>query len=46
MRFTKHVLKERGIVDSLHVRAPLPEMDAHAITDMRVMLSDLQAHFS
>ena len=46
MRFTKHVLKERGIVDSLHVRAPLPEMDSHAITDMRVMLADLQAHFS
>lgn len=46
MRFTKHVLKERGIVDSLYVRAPLPEMDSHAITDMRVMLADLQAHFS
>ena len=46
MRFTKHVLRERGIVDSLHVRAPLPEMDSHAITDMRVMLSDLQANFS
>ena len=46
MRLTKHVLKERGIADALHVRAPLPEMDSQAIADMRVMLSDLQSHFS
>jgi 4-hydroxy-tetrahydrodipicolinate synthase len=45
MRLTKHVLAQRGIADARHVRAPLPEMDAHAQRDADTMLADLLAEF-
>ena len=45
MRLTKHVLARRGIADSCHVRAPLPEMDACARRDADTMLADLLAEF-
>ncbi len=41
MRMTKYVLHKRGIVDALYVRAPLPELDAHALRDIDQMLEDL-----
>lgn len=45
MRFTKYLLKKRGIADALHVRAPLPELDEFTQRDIDLMLSDLQAVF-
>jgi 4-hydroxy-tetrahydrodipicolinate synthase len=45
MRFTKYLLKKRGIADALHVRAPLPELDDFTQRDIDLMLSDLQAVF-
>lgn len=45
MRLTKYVLKQRGIVDRVHVRAPLPELDEPARRDIDQMLADLQAVF-
>ena len=41
MRLTKYVLKQRGIADRLHVRAPLPELDEFARQDVDTMLADL-----
>ena len=43
MRLTKYVLKQRGIVDRLHVRAPLPELDEFARQDIDTMVEDLKA---
>ncbi|MGB0581617.1 MAG: dihydrodipicolinate synthase family protein [Limisphaerales bacterium] len=45
MRLTKYVLRQRGIVDSLHVRAPLPELDEFTRRDIDRMLDDLRAVF-
>ncbi|MDF1858685.1 MAG: dihydrodipicolinate synthase family protein [Verrucomicrobiales bacterium] len=45
MRFTKYLLKRRGVADALHVRAPLPELDEFTQRDIDLMLSDLQAVF-
>lgn len=45
MRFTKYVLSKRGIVDALHVRAPLPELDEFTRRDIDRMLADLKAAF-
>ncbi len=45
MRLTKYVLRQRGIADALHVRAPLPEFDDPTKQDIDNMLSDLQAVF-
>jgi len=45
MRLTKYVLARRGIADALHVRAPLPEMDAFTQRDVDTMLADLLAEF-
>ena len=42
MRLTKYVLKQRGIADRLHVRAPLPEFDAYARQDVDAMLADVR----
>ena len=41
MRLTKYVLKQRGIVDCLEVRAPLPQLDEHTQKDINLMLADL-----
>ena len=41
MRLTKYVLKQRGIADRLHVRAPLPELDEFTRQDVDTMLEDL-----
>ena len=41
MRLTKYVLKQRGIVDRLHVRAPLPELDDLARQDIDAMLEEV-----
>ncbi len=45
MRMTKYVLKQRGITDRLHVRAPLPELDEFTRQDIDTMLADLKAVF-
>ena len=45
MRLTKYVLKQRGITDSLHVRAPLPELDEFTRQDIDTMLEDLKTLF-
>jgi 4-hydroxy-tetrahydrodipicolinate synthase len=45
MRLTKYVLKQRGIMDRLHVRAPLPELDEFTRQDIDTMLADLKAVF-
>jgi 4-hydroxy-tetrahydrodipicolinate synthase len=42
MELTKYILKKRSIVDALHVRAPLPKLDAQAQQDLDLMLQDLQ----
>ena len=46
MRLTKYVLKQRGISDRLHVRAPLPELDEFTQLDIDRMLEDLKALLS
>ncbi|MCP4512464.1 MAG: dihydrodipicolinate synthase family protein, partial [Fuerstiella sp.] len=43
MRLTKYVLKQRGIIDRLHVRAPLPELDEFTRQDIDTMVEDLKA---
>ena len=43
MRLTKYVLKKRGIIDRLHVRAPLPELDEFTRKDIDTMVEDLKA---
>ena len=45
MRSTKYVLKQRGITDRLHVRAPLPELDEFNRQDINTMVEDLKALF-
>ena len=45
MRLTKYVLKQRGITDRLHVRAPLPELDQFTRQDIDTMVEDLKALF-
>ena len=45
MRLTKYVLKQRGIIDRLHVRAPLPELDEFTRQDIDTMVEDLKALF-
>ena len=45
MRLTKYVLKQRGITDRLHVRAPLPELDEFTRQDIDTMMEDLKALF-
>jgi 4-hydroxy-tetrahydrodipicolinate synthase len=45
MRLTKYVLARRNIAEALHVRAPLPEMDAFTQRDADTMLADLLAEF-
>ena len=45
MRLTKYVLKQRGIMGRLHVRAPLPELDEFTRQDIDTMLADLKAVF-
>ena len=45
MRLTKYVLKQRGIIDRLHVRAPLPELDEFTRRDIDAMVKDLKALF-
>jgi len=45
MRLTKYVLKQRGITDRLHVRAPLPELDEFTRQDIDTMVEDLKALF-
>jgi 4-hydroxy-tetrahydrodipicolinate synthase len=45
MRLTKYVLKQRGITDRLHVRAPLPELDEFTRQDINTMVEDLKALF-
>ena len=45
MRSTKYVLKQRGITDRLHVRAPLPELDEFTRQDINTMVEDLKALF-
>ena len=45
MRLTKYVLKQRGVMDRLHVRAPLPELDEFTRQDIDTMLADLKAVF-
>ena len=46
MRLTKYVLKKRGVVDALHVRAPLPELDECTQRDIDQMLADLESSLS
>lgn len=41
MRLTKYVLARRGVIDSLGVRAPTPELDAAAIADIDANLVEL-----
>lgn len=41
MRLTKYVLARRGVIDSLNVRAPTPELDAAAIADIDANLVEL-----
>ncbi len=41
MRLTKYVLMRRGICDRQSVRAPLPELDAHARKDVDAMIAEL-----
>ena len=45
MRLTKYVLKQRGITDRQHVRAPLPELDGFTRQDIDTMVEDLKALF-
>jgi len=45
MRLTKYVLKQRGITDRQHVRAPLPELDEFTRQDIDTMVEDLKALF-
>lgn len=45
MRLTKYVLRQRGIADRLHTRAPLPNLDEFTRQDIDAMLSDLKAVF-
>lgn len=42
MELTKYILKKRGIVDALHVRAPLPKLDSYAQEDLDEILKDLK----
>ncbi len=41
MELTKYVLKKREVVDALHVRAPLPKLDALAKHDLDLIIQDL-----
>ena len=41
MRLTKRVLNQRGIANSCHVRAPLPELDHLSESNIDLMLNDL-----
>ncbi len=41
MRLTKHVLKRRGVIDGVGVRAPTPDLDAAAIADIDANLVEL-----
>ncbi|PHR95459.1 MAG: dihydrodipicolinate synthase family protein [Blastopirellula sp.] len=41
MRLTKYVLKQRSVVERLHVRASLPKLDKTARQDIDTMLADL-----
>lgn len=43
MRLTKNVLASRGLGNTVHVRAALPEMDAFTLRDVETMLADLRA---
>ena len=45
MQLTKYVLKQRGITDRQHVRAPLPELDKFTRQDIDTMVEDLKALF-
>ena len=45
MRLTKYVLKGRGIVEALRVRAPLPELDDFTKKGIDRMLEDLETSF-
>lgn len=45
MRLTKYVLRQRGVVDRMHVRAPLPPLDDFARRDIDQMLADLESDF-
>ncbi|MDP7020265.1 MAG: dihydrodipicolinate synthase family protein, partial [Pirellulaceae bacterium] len=45
MRLTKYVLKQRGVTDRLHVRAPLPELDEFTRRDIDTMVEDLRRGF-
>lgn len=42
MKLTKHVLARRGLGNTAHVRAALPEMDEWAIRDVDTMLDELR----
>ncbi|WP_298486020.1 dihydrodipicolinate synthase family protein [uncultured Maribacter sp.] len=42
MELTKYILKKRGVVDALYVRAPLPKLDKYAKEDLDQILKDLQ----
>lgn len=41
MRLTKHVLMRRGVLANAEVRAPTPELDAHALADIDFNLAEL-----
>ena len=43
MELTKYILKKRGILDSLYVRAPLPKPDTYALQDIDQIWKDLKA---
>lgn len=43
MELTKYIFKKRGVVDALHVRVPLPKLDAQAQKDLDLILQDLEA---
>ena len=45
MRLTKYVLKQRGITDHLHVRAPLPELAEFTRQDIDTMVEDRKTLF-
>ena len=41
MRLTKHVMRRRGILENAIVRAPLPELDSHALAEIDSNLDSL-----
>jgi 4-hydroxy-tetrahydrodipicolinate synthase len=45
MAMTKEVLRRRGVINSTHVRAAGPKLDAGDLVELDALLNDLKAEF-